>query len=75
VASVAHPAADPASIGPETVLLRGGLDLDSLSVLELVVGIEKWGIEVPPSDVTPENLATFGRLLRYVEGRARSAAP
>jgi len=77
VASVAHPPADPASLSDDTVLLSGGLDLDSLSILELVVGLEKWGIEVPAEDVNPAHFGTFSRLLSYALSRSKgpSSAP
>jgi acyl carrier protein len=72
VAGLAHPPVDPATVSDATVLLRGGLDLDSLSLLELVVGLEGLGIEVPATDVTPAHFGTFASLLAYA--RARSSA-
>jgi acyl carrier protein len=71
--SVARPPADPASLEDDTSLLGGGLDLDSLSMLELVVGLERLGVEVPPQDVTPDHFRTFSTLLDYV--RSRRAEP
>jgi acyl carrier protein len=73
VAGLAHPPVDPASISDATVLLRGGLDLDSLALLELVVGLEQWGIEVPAADVTPANFGTFASLLAYARDRSTKA--
>lgn len=71
VASLA-PASSPAeSITDDTVLLDGGIDLDSLSLLDLVVSIDdELGVQVASADVTPEHFATFGRLVAYVTPRA-----
>ena len=69
VASVARPPADPATVADDTSLLGGGLDLDSLSVLELVVGLEGLGVVVPPEDVTPTHFGTLSSLVAYVRGR------
>jgi acyl carrier protein len=74
VAGLAHPPVDPATISDDTGLLRGGLDLDSLSLLEIVVGLEGFGIEVPAADVTPEHFGTFARLLAYTGSRRPSDA-
>lgn len=74
VASVAHPPADPTTLRESSVLLESGLDLDSLALLELVVGLETWGIAVPAADVGPQNFRTFGALLAYVRARAGSSA-
>jgi acyl carrier protein len=64
-ASVARPPADPAALRDDTSLLGGGLDLDSLSMLELVVGLEKLGVAVAAEDVVPANFGTFSSLLAY----------
>jgi acyl carrier protein len=69
VAGLSRPPVDPATVSDDTVLLQGGLDLDSLSLLELVVGLERWGIEVPAADVVPANFGTFGLLLSYARAR------
>lgn len=69
VAAAAHPAVDPATITSDTVLLRGGLELDSLSLLELVVGLEGLGIRVASDEVTPARFGTFERLLAYARAR------
>ena len=69
VGSVARPPVDAAKIEDATGLLGGGLDLDSLSMLELVVGLEGLGVVVPPEDVTPAQFQTFGHLLAYVRAR------
>jgi acyl carrier protein len=73
VASLARPPVDPATVSDDTVLLQGGLDLDSLSLLELVVGLERWGIEVPAADVVPANFRTFALLLAYARTRVPGA--
>ena len=76
VASVQHPSGDPATLRDDTVLLDGGLALDSLAVLEIVLGLEeRFGLPVPAEDVTPAHLGTFGRLIAYVERRRAAAAP
>jgi acyl carrier protein len=72
VARLARPPVEPATLRDDTVLLQGGLDLDSLSLLELVVGLEQWGIEVPPADVVPAHFGTFALLLSYARSRLPS---
>lgn len=73
VASVCVPAADPAQLDDETKLIAAGLALDSLALLELVVGLEaEFGVAVPESDVTSANFGTFGRLRAYVDARRRA---
>ena len=67
VASVARPRPDPSTLGPDTILLLTGLELDSLSLLELVLGLERqFGVVMPPEDVHGGNLGTIGRLQAYL---------
>lgn len=48
----------------------GGLDLDSLDLIQLALEIEKeFGIELPDEDVDKPSLGTFGGLVAYVEGK------
>jgi len=50
---------------------RNGL-LDSLTVLELVVFIEKkFGIEVAAHQVNADEIGTLGALVRFVDSRRR----
>lgn len=57
---------DGYSYPDETSFLREGI-IDSLGVLELVdFAAAKFGIQVDPTEVTPENFDSVGRLAAYV---------
>ena len=46
--------------------------IDSLGILELMTFLgERFGVEIADEDLDPENLETFGKLVRFVE-RKRS---
>lgn len=78
IATVTQGRVEAASIAPETVLVDGGVALDSLEILELVVVIEeRLGVELDTADLTPANLGTFARLTALVDARvaAGSTAP
>jgi acyl carrier protein len=65
--SVSQPI-DPARITADTVLLGQGLGLDSVAMLEFIVGIEQeFGLELDESRITPQGLRTFGALARMIE--------
>lgn len=54
---------------PDLDLIEAGL-LDSLALVELLVGIEeRLGVEIPPTDVDRSELATVNRILSFVESR------
>ena len=57
----------PASIDAAAPLFGGGLGLDSIDALELVVGLEKtYGIRIPDEDVGKEAFASVNALADYV---------
>lgn len=57
----------PADIDPASPLFGGGLGLDSIDALELVVGLEKtYGIRIPDEDVGKEAFASVDALADYV---------
>jgi acyl carrier protein len=67
---------DNLSLSAETVLLEGGLALDSVAVLELLLALEKrFARTVEQDEVTMENLRTIGAVARLVatESGARDA--
>jgi acyl carrier protein len=58
----------PESIGDDDPLFEGGLGLDSIDALEIVVAIEKrFGVKVRSEDVRPASMATVSELVRFVE--------
>jgi acyl carrier protein len=68
LAHITHGRVDPKSLAAATPL-----DLVSVEVLELVVGIEdRLGVELRGDDVAPENVATFGQLVALVASRCRA---
>lgn len=57
----------PADIDAAAPLFGGGLGLDSIDALELVVGLEKaYGIRIPDEDVGKEAFASVNALADYV---------
>ena len=71
VATLAHPPVEASSLMDETRLFDGGLDLDSIAIMELVVALdERFGVRAVAEDVGPANFATFGRLCAFVAARA-----
>jgi len=57
----------PSDIDPSAPLFGGGLGLDSIDALELVVGLEKtYGIRIPDEDVGKEAFASVNALADYI---------
>jgi acyl carrier protein len=57
----------PSDIDPAAPLFGGGLGLDSIDALELVVALEKtYGIRIPDEDVGKEAFASLSALAGYV---------
>ena len=57
----------PVDIDAAAPLFGGGLGLDSIDALELVVGLEKtYGIRIPDEDVGKEAFASVNALADYV---------
>jgi len=68
------PAAAAGGLEPDTPLLGTGL-LDSLSVIQLMVFLGgELDIEIADEDFTPENLATVGSLIAFIE-RKKALCP
>ena len=58
----------------ETALLEGGLGLDSITLLEVLLAIEEaLGCTIPAEDLTPESVATLGSLTALVARKAAAA--
>ncbi len=56
-----------ADIDPAAPLFGGGLGLDSIDALELVVALEKtYGIRIPDEDVGKEAFASVDALADYI---------
>jgi len=64
----------PESIGDADPLFGGGLDLDSVDLLDLVVGVEKeYGIRIASAAEGKEILASVDALASYIVRRRASA--
>ncbi len=62
------------SITAETSLREGGLELDSIDILEVVVAIEHhFGIKVGDAEVAKEHFRSIGKIANYVQS-LRSAS-
>jgi acyl carrier protein len=58
--------ASPEAIDDDTYLFGGGLQLDSIDSMEIIIGLQaKFGVEVPEGDVAP--LRTINTLADLVE--------
>ena len=65
---------DPASIPAEQPLFGGGLGLDSVDALELVVALEReFAITVPSEEVGREAFANLRALAAFVDQRLTEA--
>lgn len=57
-------------IRPDVALVKEGLALDSVAVLQLLVGIEEeFGVLLDDSSLTVTTFESIGTLATYVEGR------
>ncbi len=64
----------PESIGDADPLFGGGLDLDSVDLLDLVVGVEReYGIRIASAAEGKEILASVNALTEYITRRRASA--
>ena len=65
----------PESIGDTDLLIGGGLDLDSVDLLDLVVGVEKeYGIRIASVADGKEILASVNALADYISRKRASAS-
>lgn len=60
---------------PATVSLTQGGTIDSMGVLELIMFIEqRFDMQIPDQDTTPENLDSIERIVHYVQHRHSAPA-
>lgn len=63
-----------ADISNNEPLIGGGLDLDSIDALELVVSLEKeFGVKISNSEESREALASIDSLAAYIRAKADPA--
>ena len=63
-----------ADISNNEPLIGGGLDLDSIDALELVVSLEKeFGVKISTSEESREALASIDSLAAYIRAKADPA--
>jgi acyl carrier protein len=61
---------DPESIDDDAALVGGGLDLDSIDLLELVVGLEKeYGVKIADVAEGRQALASINSLAEYLAAK------
>jgi acyl carrier protein len=67
VSSVAHPPVAAADVDDATPLHEGGLGVDSVGLLEIVVALEeRFGVVVGAGDLHDGNFGTLARLVAFV---------
>ena len=60
----------PGEIQDDAPLFGGGLGLDSIDALELVVGLEKeFGIKIEDEEVGREAFASVNALVRFIQSK------
>lgn len=58
----------PGAVTAETSLRDGGLELDSIDILEVVVAIEHhFGVKVGDAEVAREHFRTIGKIANYIQ--------
>ena len=63
---------DPATINDETSLREGGLELDSVDILEVVVAVEQqYGVKINDADVGKKYFRTIGTIADYLESHKK----
>ena len=59
---------EKSELGPETVLGLGGLELDSIDILEVVVGIEKrYSIKIKNAEEGKKVFASIGSIIEFIQ--------
>ena len=65
---------DRGPLTPETSLVEGGLNLDSVALLELIVGVEEaFGVRIEDEELSVELVASVGSLASFVRHKLESA--
>jgi len=61
------PDVDPGSLADDAPLVGGGLDLDSIDILELVTGIEKrYGVRFEDPDLVQRVFASVDSIAKHI---------
>lgn len=64
---------DPAKLKPETSLREGGLELDSVDILEVIVAIEhKYGVKLQDAETGRTHFRTLGSIASWVESQQQA---
>lgn len=65
---------DPATLAAETSLRDGGLELDSVDMLEVIVAVEqKFGVKVANAETGKKYFRTIGGIAEFVAANRPSA--
>lgn len=61
---------DPSKFSAETSLREGGLELDSVDILEIIVAIEhKFGVKVEDAEMGKKYFRTIGTITELVQSK------
>lgn len=59
---------DPQAISADTSLREGGLELDSVDILEVVVAVEQtFGVKINDAEVGKQHFRTIGTIADFVQ--------
>ena len=65
---------DPSKLTPDTSLREGGLELDSIDILEIVVTIEhRYGLKIANAEDGKKHFRTLGSIAEFVRQQTASA--
>jgi acyl carrier protein len=66
---------DPATLTENTSLREGGLELDSIDMLEVIVGVEqRYGIKVADAETGKKYFRTLGGIVEFVSAPAEATS-
>ena len=65
---------DRSTLGPDTPLTEGGLGLDSVDILEIIVALEqKFGVAVKDPETGRKHFRTPGTVAQFISANAGTA--
>lgn len=67
---------DPKTLNASTSLRDGGLELDSVDILEIIVAVEhRYGVKIDDAETGKKYFRTLGTIAQMIQERQPSANP